>query len=74
MYGVNVTCVVLCSVDTVNTVTKSDTKEPKCLKFRINENNYVNVLKLIMRTNDKLKEACWWGHMTIIPQIYEILP
>ena len=21
-----------------------------------------------------LKEVCWWGHMTMIPQIYEILP
>ena len=21
-----------------------------------------------------LKEVCWWGHMTIIPQRYEILP
>ena len=20
------------------------------------------------------KEVCWWGHITIIPQIYEILP
>ena len=21
-----------------------------------------------------IKAVCWWGHMTIIPQIYEILP
>ena len=21
-----------------------------------------------------LKEVCWWGHMTIVPQMYEILP
>ena len=21
-----------------------------------------------------LKEVCWWGNLTIIPQIYEILP
>ena len=61
MYGVNVTCVVLYSLDTVNTVTESDTKESKCLKFRFNGNNYVKILNLIMRTNDKLNRHFAYG-------------
>ena len=28
---------------------------------------------LVKNKNISLKEVCWWGHMTIIPQRYEIL-
>ena len=29
---------------------------------------------LFMADGRTLKEVCWWGHMTMIRQIYEILP
>ena len=38
--------------------------------------NYVKHLHNNNNNNglDVLKEVFWWGHITIIPQIYEILP
>ena len=31
-------------------------------------------MNLLIDVLHLFKEVCWWGHMTMIPQIAEILP